>query len=83
MIAIAECTSMTVPSAIICCSLGVAGVGGLTAMCTPDAKRMMKGILANDSMIMTSEQVKGRWVILGSTEVSSLYTVGYEPQVRE
>ena len=58
MIAAAECISTTVLSAIIRCSFGVAGVGGLRAMCMPEAKRMMKGILENDSMIMTSEQVK-------------------------
>ena len=52
MIAVAECTSKIISFAIIRCSFGVAGVGGFKVMCVPHAKRMVKGTLVNDSMIM-------------------------------
>ena len=55
MIAPTQCISKVLSFFIILCSFGVAGVGGFAMMCVPNAKRMMKGILVNDSMIMAGE----------------------------
>ena len=55
MIADAECISRILSFITIRCSFGGAGVGGSKVMCVPHAKRTVKGTLANDSMIMTSE----------------------------
>ena len=56
-IAAADCISKILSSAINRCSFGVAGVGEFAVMCVPNAKRMMKGVLVNDSIIMASERL--------------------------
>ena len=57
MITPTECISTILSSAVNRCSLGVGGVKEFTAMCVLNAKRMVKGTLVNDSMIMASERL--------------------------